>query len=66
MAVVLGAAELAQLDRSAELERAGAPVGDLDLQIASIAREHAATLVTHNRRYFERIVGLTVEDWLPA
>ena len=50
----------------AGLERAGAPVGDLDLQIASIALEHAATLVSHNRRRFERIVGLTVKDWLAA
>ena len=66
VAVVLGAAELAQLERGAELEPVGAPVGDLDLQIASIALEHAATLVSHNRRRFERIVGLALEDWLAA
>jgi tRNA(fMet)-specific endonuclease VapC len=50
----------------AELEQAGARVSDLDLQIASIALHHGAALVSHNRRHFQRIVGLTVEDWLAA
>ena len=48
----------------AELERSGAIVSDLDLQIASIALEYAAPLVTHNRQHFERIPGLMIEDWL--
>ncbi len=48
----------------AELERTGRPLGDLDLQIASIALEHNAPLVTHNRPYFECVPGLVVEDWL--
>jgi tRNA(fMet)-specific endonuclease VapC len=48
----------------AELERAGMPVSDLDLQIASIALEHNVPLVTHNRPHFERVPGLVVEDWL--
>lgn len=48
----------------AELERSGAIVSDLDLQIASIALEYAAPFVTHNRQHFERIPGLMIEDWL--
>jgi predicted nucleic acid-binding protein len=34
------------------------------LQIASIALENSAPLVTHNRQYFERIAALVIEDWL--
>ena len=48
----------------AELERAGIVGSDLDLQIASIALEHTAPLITHNRRHFERVPGLVIEDWL--
>jgi tRNA(fMet)-specific endonuclease VapC len=48
----------------AELEQAGASLSDLDLQIASIALQHALPLVTHNRRHFARVPGLVVEDWL--
>lgn len=39
------------------------PIGDRDLVIASIARAHAATLVTGNVREFGRVPGLTVVDW---
>jgi len=45
------------------LEQAGTPIGPNDLLIAAIALAHQATLVTHNTREFERIVGLLVEDW---
>ena len=48
----------------AGLERAGASVGDLDLQIASIALEHGSVLVSHNRRHFERVPELVLDDWL--
>lgn len=48
----------------AQLEQAGTPVSDLDLQIASIALENGAPLVTHNRQHFERMPGLIIEDWL--
>lgn len=48
----------------AELEHAGKGLGDLDLQIASIAMEHDVPLVTHNQGHFKRVPGLKVEDWL--
>jgi tRNA(fMet)-specific endonuclease VapC len=47
-----------------QLERAGLRLSDLDLQIASIALHHQLPLVTHNRRHFERVPNLTIEDWL--
>ncbi|PIZ25748.1 MAG: VapC toxin family PIN domain ribonuclease [Chloroflexi bacterium CG_4_10_14_0_8_um_filter_57_5] len=48
----------------ARLESTGAGVSDMDLQIASIALECSAPLVTHNQRHFSRIPSLTLEDWL--
>jgi len=48
----------------ADLERAGTALGDLDLQIASVALEHGAPLLTHNRRHFDRVPGLVIEDWI--
>lgn len=45
------------------LERAGRRIGERDLLIASIARSRALTVVTHNVREFDRVPGLTVEDW---
>ena len=48
----------------AELEREGTVIGDLDLQIAGIALARGIPLMTHNRRHFERIPSLVIEDWL--
>jgi tRNA(fMet)-specific endonuclease VapC len=47
-----------------ELERAGTPLHDLDLQIASIALENNTPLLTHNEKHFSRIDGLIIEDWI--
>jgi tRNA(fMet)-specific endonuclease VapC len=48
----------------AELERAGTPLSEPDLRIASIALTHDLTLVTGNVRHFARVSGLRVENWL--
>lgn len=52
--------------RSAALAARGSIVADADLFIASIAISRAATIVTGNRRHFERIPCAMVEDWLRA
>jgi tRNA(fMet)-specific endonuclease VapC len=46
-----------------DLERSGRPIGPNDLLIAATARAHDLVLVTHNRREFERIPGLRIDDW---
>ena len=48
----------------AALERAGTPIGGNDLLIAAHARALGMTLVTNNRREFDRVPGLSVENWL--
>jgi tRNA(fMet)-specific endonuclease VapC len=48
----------------AALERTGTSIGDADLRIAAIALAAGATVVTGNVRHFERVAGLTVENWL--
>ncbi len=41
----------------------GTPIGANDLLIASIAVANNLILVTHNTPEFERVPGLSVEDW---
>lgn len=48
----------------ATLASAGTPIGPLDTLIAAHALALDVTLVTHNRREFERVEGLRVDDWL--
>lgn len=48
----------------ANLEAAGTPIGDADMRIASIALDRGLVVVTANTRHFERVPGLTVENWL--
>jgi tRNA(fMet)-specific endonuclease VapC len=47
----------------AHLEGLGEPIGYYDYLIAAQARRRNATLVTSNRREFERVPGLIVTDW---
>jgi tRNA(fMet)-specific endonuclease VapC len=52
---------------NAQLEQSGEGMNDLDLQIASIALDQNAALVTHHQKHFSRLTtlaGLAVEDWL--
>ena len=46
------------------LERAGNILADADLMIASIALAQGASLVTGNRKHYDRIEGLRIEDWI--
>ena len=56
------AAELYGTHR-AFLEKAGTPIGDRDLMIASIALVHDFTVATRNSREFIRVPSLKVETW---
>ena len=50
-------------DTRATLERSGTPIGSHDLFIAAHARSRGMTLLTRSPREFQRVPGLTVEDW---
>ncbi len=47
----------------AVLERAGTPIGAYDVLIAGQARRRGLTVVTANLSEFERVTGLSWEDW---
>lgn len=49
----------------AYLARQGTPIGPYDTQIAAIALANDLILVTNNRREFERVPRLCVENWIP-
>jgi tRNA(fMet)-specific endonuclease VapC len=50
----------------AELERAGTPIGSLDMLIAAHAVALDRTIVTNDARDFRRVHGLRVENWAEA
>ncbi|WP_174298178.1 type II toxin-antitoxin system VapC family toxin [Sphingomonas bacterium] len=50
----------------AELAAVGLPIGGYDLLIAGQARARGLIVVTANTREFERVAGLSVEDWAAA
>ncbi len=51
-------------EQSVRLKAAGTPIGGNDLWIACHALAEKATLVTNNLHEFQRIDGLTVENWV--
>ncbi|HCA6453739.1 TPA: VapC toxin family PIN domain ribonuclease, partial [Pseudomonas aeruginosa] len=48
----------------AELARLGKQIGPYDQMIAGHARSQGLIVVTNNRREFDRVPGLRVEDWV--
>ncbi len=46
-----------------KLEKQGNTIGPYDILIAASALANNSTLVTHNKREFERVKGLKIEDW---
>ena len=69
---LLGAVQLLPFDKlaakragelRARMEAAGTPMGAIDYQIAGIALAQRAILVTRNKKEFDRVPGLKVEDW---
>lgn len=48
----------------AALERQGTPIGVNDLHIAGHARSLGLVLVTNNLREFERVPGISAENWV--
>lgn len=45
------------------LRQSGSIIDDIDLLIAGIAIENDYTLVTNNQKHFQRISGLSLENW---
>ena len=45
------------------LEHVGKRVDQFDLLIGATAIHHGLTLVTSNTKHFERIEGITIENW---
>ena len=47
----------------ADLEKAGKPIGPLDMMIAGHAKAPGYVVVTNNTKKFERVEGLKLENW---
>jgi len=45
------------------LEKAGHPIGNMDMMIAAVALANGLTLVTNNERHFRKVHGLQIENW---
>jgi len=48
----------------AALEKEGIACSEPDLRIASIAIQHDFVLITGNTKHFEKISGLSIENWI--
>jgi tRNA(fMet)-specific endonuclease VapC len=46
------------------LEKKGTPIGSLDILIAAHAKSVGAILVTNNIKEFNRVSGLSTENWV--
>lgn len=50
-------------DRFIALRQQGVRIGTQDLRVASVVMEFNGIIVTRNRRDFEQVPGLIIEDW---
>jgi tRNA(fMet)-specific endonuclease VapC len=48
---------------SNEMQGKGSSIADFDLLIASVAMAHGESLMTRNKKHFEKVPGLVVETW---
>ncbi|MDF5730466.1 MAG: hypothetical protein PUP92_21195 [Rhizonema sp. PD38] len=46
-----------------EFRKAGIRIGSLDLRIAAITVANAGILLSRNLQDFEKVPGLTIQDW---
>jgi len=46
------------------LKKEGRPVDDFDLLIGASAIANDLKLVTNNTRHFERLIGISIENWV--
>jgi len=46
-----------------DLERAGTPIGAMDMLIAAHALAEDSAVITNNAREFHRVSGLAVQEW---
>lgn len=46
------------------LKRQGIGISPIDLQIAAVAIAHGLTLITNNTADFQKVPGLSLDDWL--
>ncbi len=49
-------------EENAMLQKTGSQIGDFDLAIAATALRHNLTLLTENRKHYERVAGLKLES----
>lgn len=49
---------------AADLHKARTPIGSLDAMLAGHAIAAGAVFVTNNGRHFDRVPGLTAENWV--
>jgi len=47
-----------------ELEKEGKLIGTMDLLLAAHAKSNKLIMVTNNKKEFERVKGLKVENWV--
>jgi tRNA(fMet)-specific endonuclease VapC len=46
-----------------EFRKSGIRIGTLDLRIAAITLAHGGILLSRNLKDFEKVPGLTIQDW---